>query len=148
MIRAATVADVPILVELGAQMHGESPRFSRLRYDAEKVRALLSSAVNAPHMLVVVAERDGAIVGGFVGMVAEHWCSRDLIATDLALFIDPRRRGGIFASRLLRAYLDWAEIKGAKLTQAGITTGVHQLATERLYEALGLSRCGSIFEVD
>ena len=148
MVRSATIDDVPVLVALGERMHAESPRFSRLAFDAGKVQALLASAVNAPHMLVLVAGRGSDIAGGFVGLIAEHWCSRDLIATDLALFIDPAKRGGIYASRLVRAYLDWAEIKGAKVTQLGITTGVNTLATERLYEALGLARCGSIYEVD
>ncbi len=147
MIRQAAIADVPRLVELGAQMHAESPRFSRLAFDAEKLAAFLGSAVNAPHVLVLVAERDDQIVGGFVGLALEHWCSRDLVATDLALFIEPRKRGGLIASRLVRAYLDWAERRGAKLIQLGITTGVATLATERLYEVLGLSRCGSIYEV-
>jgi hypothetical protein len=35
MIRPATVDDVPRLVELGAQMQAESPRFARLTFDAE-----------------------------------------------------------------------------------------------------------------
>lgn len=146
-IRAATIEDVPRLVELGQAMHSESPRFSRLTFDADKLAAFLGSAVNAPHVLVLVAERDGQIVGGFVGLAMEHWASRDLVATDLALFIDPGKRGGLMASRLLRAYLDWAELRGAKLIQCGITTGVEELATGRLYEALGLSRCGVIYEV-
>lgn len=147
MVRPATVDDVPQLVTLGEQMHAESPRFSRMTFDAEKLAAFLASAVNAPHMLVLVAERGGEVVGGFVGLVVEHWFSRDLMATDLALFVDQRKRGGIVASRMVRDYLDWADEKGAKLVQIGITTGVQQLQTERLYEALGLSRCGSIYEV-
>lgn len=147
MVRPATIEDVPRLVELGAQMHAESPRFSRLSFDADKLGAFLGSAVNAPHMLVLVAERGDEVVGGFVGLVMEHWFSRDLMAVDLALFIDQRKRGGIVASRMVRDYLDWADQKGAKLVQIGITTGVQQLQTERLYEALGLARCGSIYEV-
>jgi len=146
-VRAATLADLPRLALLGERMHAESPRFRRLRFNADRLAALLARAVDHPEMLLLVGELGGEVVGGFLGIVSQHWCSDDAVATDLALFVDTERRGGILAPRLLREYVRWAQARGAVLITAGVTTGIQTEMAERLYEAIGMTRCGAIFEV-
>jgi GNAT superfamily N-acetyltransferase len=146
-VRTATAADVPRLAQLGQRMHAESPRFRRLRFNADRLGALLARAVDHPEMLLLVGELGGEVAGGFLGLVSQHWCSNDLVATDLALFVDSEKRGGVLAPRLLREYVRWAEARGAVLITAGVTTGVQTEMAERLYEAIGMTRCGALFEV-
>lgn len=146
-IRTAVPPDVPQLVELGARMHAESPRWSRLSFNGEKLAAFLLWTLEQKNWCTLVAEHEGRIRGVFVGMCCPHWCSDDLVAVDLALFINPEERGGITAARLLRAYMKWGEDMGCKMVQAGITTGVREQETARLYSALGMRPAGSIFEV-
>lgn len=69
-IRAAVEADIPALVELGRAMHAESPRYSKLAYNAEKVAALAARIV--PSGGALVAENNGILVGMMVGFVVAH----------------------------------------------------------------------------
>lgn len=145
MIRPATPADIPAMLALGEAMHAES-RYGRLGWCAPKVCGLLDHLIASDDGLALVAERDGVIVGGFLGMVSEHYFSRDKVATDFALFIAPDRRGGLAAPRLLQAYREWAQARGAVSVQVGVTTGVNTETTARLFERGGFARVGVLFE--
>lgn len=146
MIRAAALTDVGPLVQLGARMHEESPRFSRLRFDAGRLSATLKLLIESDGGFVMVYESGGILLGGMVATIVPHWCSTDLVATDLALYVVPEARGGMAPARLVQRYLHWAKERGATLVQIGVTTGVHTEETARLLEALGLRRCGVILE--
>jgi len=145
VIRPATLLDVPRIVELGALMHAES-RFTMLRFDAEKMARATALLVNAPDGLVLVAEREGRVVGGFVGCAEEHFFSRDKFAFDLATYIDPAHRGGYLAAALLRRFVRWARSRGIACINAGIASGINHDVSERLYERLGFVRVGTAYE--
>lgn len=145
MIRVATLDDVPALVALGAAMHAESPRFSRLRFSGERLAATLRAAVQGHFSRVV--EIDGQIVGGLVALLTPHWFSDDLMACDLALFMDPRFRGTMAPARLLREYGAWAVAHGSKLTLFGVMTGVGVDQTVALCERVGWRRAGVVMEI-
>ena len=81
-----------------------------------------------------------------MGLAFEHWCSTDLVATDLAVFIDVPYRGGLLSARLVRRFIAWLHETGAVLKTAGVSTGVHTEQTARLYEALGMRRFGVLLE--
>lgn len=142
MIRLATLQDIPRLVELGALMHAES-RYARLSFSREKVAAILQAVIERG--AVFVAERDGEIIGGFAGVVEPHWFSTDLIATDLALFVEPGKRGGFAAAHLVDAFLDWAAQRGAVMTDILINTGIRTEDTARLFDRLGGKAAGLIY---
>ena len=146
MIRPATTSDLLALIDLGERMHAESPRFSRLTFSRERLGATLSSLLGNPLGFLWVAEADGKVIGGMAGLIAQHWASEDRVATDLALFIDERMRGGMATARLITEYKHWAWKLGAVIVQVGVTTGVQTEQTARLYERLGLARCGLILE--
>lgn len=145
MIRSATPNDIPALLALGAQMHAESPRFSRLRFSATRLESTLRLLLGSGQFLVV-AEDGRRVVGGMAAVAMPHWASDDLVATDLALFVAPEARGGMVPARLIKAYTAWAHERGAVLVQAGITTGVNTETTAALYERMGLKRCGALME--
>lgn len=147
MIRPATHDDIDRLVILGEEMHVES-RFARLPLDVDKVRALFAHLIESPDGLLIVADKDGEVIGGFAGYVAEHYFARTKVAADFGLFISRGDRGGMTAPRLLKAYAKWAKERGAVMIQAGITTGVHVDESTRLYQALGFSQVGVLFELD
>jgi len=147
MIRPANDEDLPALTALGRRMHDESPRWSRLSFDAARAHATLAMLLDNEDGLLLVAEHEGAIAGGIAAMCAPHWSSRDRVAFDLGLFLAPEARGGMDAVRLVRAYREWARGRGAVHITLGISTGVHAEQTGHLYERMGFTCCGQNYEV-
>lgn len=146
MIRDATLADVPTLVELGRLMHAESPVFNRIRYWPEKVGKQIASLIEAEYGFVRVAERGGRIVGGMVGFVLPEWCSFDLVAHEMALYTSQDARGGVLGAALIKQFKAWSLEQGAVYGTLGISTGVAVEQTGRLYESQGARRVGAIYE--
>lgn len=141
MIRRATTADVAALVELGRAMHAESPTHSRLSFSAARVTQLVSSMIARPlTALVLVSENEGVIDGAALAHIEPHWYSDDLVAQELAVYVAPNKRGTLRAARLVASIDAWACAMGAKMLQAGCTTGVAVNRTIELYEHLGFSR--------
>lgn len=145
MIRSATQDDVPVMLALGRRMHDESPTFSGLSFNADKLRAVIERVIESPDGFACVAtDSAGVIVGGMLAMATPHWCSDDLVACDLALFIAPEHRGGMAAVRLLNAYADWAEDRSIRLVMFGVMTGIEPEKTEQLCLRLGWRRGGVV----
>lgn len=148
MIRNATTQDIPVLVKLGEAMHAESPRYRRMSWNPGKVCGLMDWCLANPDAgLLLVAERDGKVIGGFIGLCQPHYFSDDLMASDLALFVEPGKRGGLAAARLLQAFKVWARARGAVDIGAGVTTGVCDELAARLYRSVGFEPAGLLFKL-
>lgn len=147
-IRHATQADMPRLVELGRLMHAEAPSFRDLDFDPEKVAIALTHAMKHGLVLVHVTD-DGRIDGGFAGLVVERWFGKSEMFTDLALFVEPTRRGGLTAWKLLRRVLAWCEMRGLRPhdVQLGVSTGVHPERTGQLFAALNFEQFGGLYRL-
>ncbi|WOS40680.1 GNAT family N-acetyltransferase [Xanthomonas rydalmerensis] len=145
MIRFALHSDIPAMLVLGEAMHEES-RFRSRPWNTEKVRKLLAWLIDDPDGIALVAEDDGRIIGGFMGMVQDHWCTDSRESCDLALYVTPEHRGGLTAARLLNKYRNWAHERGADSVLLGITTGVDLATSTRLFERLGFQHVGHLFE--
>jgi len=144
MIRDAALDDLPVLLALGEAMHAESPRYRRLSFDADRLEATLRQLIGQVNGFVQIASAGGTVDGVMVAMVAPHWTSWDLVASDLALYVMPDARGGRVGARLVQAYLEWALERGATMVQAGVTAGIADAG--RLYAACGATRCGEVWE--
>lgn len=147
MIEVATIEDVPRLVDLGAVMHAESPRFREQPFSRVKVAQTLVGLIQG-RGVVFVARRDGQIVGGMAGGVAPNWFNDELQGFELAVFLAPEARHGLTAMRLVRAFFLWCRARGARHVRMGITTGVHTDSTARFYRALGMQDAGVFFDMD
>lgn len=143
MIRPANHSDIPRIIELGAILHATTS-YARLDFLPEKVAVFMGDLINGAGV-VFVAEVDGVVVGGMAGGVVDQWFNDDLIAYDYSLFVEPGRRNGIIAARLVRTFEEWARIKGATQMHMGIGTDVNVAGTSRLYESLGLKHFGPLF---
>lgn len=142
-IRLATIADVPEIVELGAVMHAESPRFQRFPYDAGKVADVAATMILSPKSIVILADCHG-IVGIFGGFIAEHFFSTAKYASDAVMFVHPDYRGGATFPRMLKTFEKWAITQGAIEIAPGISTEVHADRTLALYERLGYRLSGHL----
>lgn len=147
MIRPAAHDDIQRMVDLGASMHAESPAFRGMRFDGDKVAEVIEGLILSPLGFVRVAELGGVVIGGMLAVATPHFfSSTDLIACDLALFIDKANRGGIAAARLIAAYQCWAAGVGAVKVQLGVMAGIAPDAVEALCVRLGARRAGLVME--
>jgi len=147
-IRVATLDDLPRILELGEQLHKESPRWSRLSFNRAKAAHFLAHLILEANGVVFVAEQQGLVVGGIAGMASPHWSSDDIVAQEVSFFMAPEARGNMVAVRLIGALRAWGELRGAKWLQAGTSTGIDPERTAGLYEALGFSRCAIGLEIN
>ena len=142
MIRQATKEDITRLLKLGEAMHAES-RFRDISFSREKVTRLLDWLISGNGCLLV-AERDGEIIGGFAGGLTPYYFSEEKMATDLALFVSQDRRGGIAAVALVRSFIEWAHLNGAREVLLGTNYGEDSPANE-LYRRIGFNQVGNLF---
>lgn len=143
-VRAAVEADIPTLIELGAALHAESPRFRRYPYSPRKVAEMALAVI--PGGGALVAEIDGKIVGVMAGFVVEQWFSETKVASDLTFYILPEyRKKGRAALMLVRAFEQWAKSKGAVDVVPGASTQIDPDTTRSFYEKLGYVTSGYQF---
>lgn len=144
MIRPATHADIPRIIELGTILH-QTSSYSSMPFVPAKAAAFMGALIDGLGV-VFLAEIDGVVVGGIAGGLIDQWFNDDLVAYDYSFFIEPSRRSGITAIKLIRAFEQWAEIRGAKYVQLGIGTGVNVEGTSRLYESMGMQLFAPLYQ--
>lgn len=143
-VRTATLADVPALVQMGAAMHAESPRFSRFDFDPAKTELFICGLITGERGLAVVAEEGAQIVGMLGALAVEHFFGHALLVTDVAVYVAPSHRGGSTVLRLIHAFEDWGRLVGAIEGMLGVSTEVLPERTSRLYENMGYRLSGYI----
>ncbi len=143
MIRDAAKEDVTRLVDLAQMLVDESPVFDASTFDRTKTRILFNWLIKVSNGILLVAERDGKVIGAMAGAVTEHPFSWGKYAFDYGLFVDPAYRGGLMAARLVRAFEAQAARLGARDFRPGIMTGVHVSRTTEFYERLGYRQTGT-----
>lgn len=108
-VRPATESDIPTLLLLGADFAA----WAGHRFDPEKVRGVLLTAVTSDTQVVLVYDVAGQVVGGLMGMLYVPWLiDSELWAVELAWWVDPTKRGSA-GVRLLQAFEQWGRDHGA-----------------------------------
>lgn len=144
-VRPAVPEDIPELVAMGQAMHAESPRYRGMPFNAKKVEQLATRVVSgqAPMAVCLVAESPGgALVGMFVGMLAERWFNDEWFATDLTVYVSPGARGSTAFPRLKDAFEKWCASKGVLDLAIGVTTEIEAQRTVHTYEKAGYRLAG------
>lgn len=146
IIRPFEGRDVLNMIILGEKMWQESS-YSHLDYDHEVLVDMSEIWIADPEWhYASVAEKDGYIFGMYVGSITQYYFGKDLVAVDQLLFIDPSKRGGIAAMRLIKDFEQWARSRGAKEVRPAVSTGVNIDQTKKLYESLGFETVGYTFK--
>lgn len=145
-IRRALMSDVPAILAMARAMYRESPVLRPMLWSDERATALIQYAIGSDDALAIVADSGAgeaaSPVGMFGGAVARHIFSDDPIAIDYVLYVDPVWRARGVGESLIRVYVDWARSRGARLVQAGVTSGINTDDAVRLYESLGFRVTG------
>lgn len=139
-MRRATHDDVPRLVEMCAAMHSES-RYSRFRISLPKIESFLHRIIGEREFIVLV---DGdPMCAMFIGYASAFWWGEDIESCDLLLYVTPEKRGGLHGARLIRAYIRIAEEMGVSDIKIGVSTGIDEHRTIKLFEKLGFEQFAS-----
>lgn len=143
IVRPATVEDASALGRLGAllvRLHHEldARRFIAATPNTEQgYAAWLRSQVAAPHVVVLVAEWDGEVVGYIYGAVEGHdWMAlRGPAGVLHDLIVDPAHRGHGIGRLLLDAAVAALRARGAP--RAVLSTAARNEAAQRLVARAG-----------
>lgn len=120
-VREATEEDKLDVILLAKQFLKESKYPFSL--DVETLDSNFSNAIDHPNFLILVLEVDKEIVGMLVGATAAPLFSKDLIATELAWFVEKPYRTSRPALKLFKKYEEWAKESGCKfITMVDIDT--------------------------
>lgn len=141
-LRMATPDDLPALAVLGREMHDTSS-YAAMDYDQDRLKETIQDLMNKSQFVVVAEGTNGELIGGMLGVCTQSWFGRDMVANDLALFVTGGSRGGMAAIKMMKAFVHWAKLAGAKQIRPGVTTGDER--AEKLFERLGFARCGASF---
>jgi N-acetylglutamate synthase-like GNAT family acetyltransferase len=134
MIRAATVADIPALLEMGRKFADEAGVTARVGWDEESVEAMLEGLIEDPDGIVLVSER-----GMIGGMVYAHPFNRNVRAF-VEVFWRAEDGQGL---ALLNAAEAQARALGATKSVMVAMDGMER--TARLYARLGYTPCEAQF---
>lgn len=145
-LRRATLEDLPRIIELGIELHAESPRFSRFRFDESKAADFMAHLITSSSGFVLLAVRCERVIGGVAAMMTSEWFSHDTFAYEVSVFIEKAHRGSTLPVRLLHAYRDWATERGARCAVAGVGTGINADGTAKLYQLAGMKPIGQSLE--
>lgn len=146
MVRKATLEDMERAAELAREMWAESGGwYAAFDLNEAKYHELMVAMIQSPKHCVLAYERDGEVIGGIAGGLAEMPATDVKVACDMFLFVTPDQRGTIAAARLVKAFVKWAEEVGAHGVSMGISTNINPERTGRLYEKLGFTNVGALY---
>lgn len=143
VIRPATGADVPALGRLAASLvrlhHDFDPRrFIPAAPQTEtRYGGFLGSQLAEPDVVVLVAERGGAVVGYTYAGVEDYdyMALRGPAGALYDIVVDPAHRGGGVGAKLLAATLDALRERGAP--RVVLSTATQNAAARRLFARAG-----------
>ena len=143
-VRAATTADLETLVEMGRRFLQTTQYRDRIADDPAHVRRLADLILHAGrHGRIVVAERDGALVGMIWGLLIVHPLLNIALGTEVVWWVEPAARGSGAGRALFTALEAWAQAEGAVAMQF---TAYRDEQLERVYRRYGYVPQEIVFE--
>lgn len=138
--RAAKMADIPRILEMGHRFNENSPYAKVLKVSDVAMDLLAKKLI--PQEWLLLAEFDGEAVGMIGFYVYPHFLSGEIVAGEIFWWMEPEHRGA--GKQLLRAAEDEARKCGAKSMQ--------MIAPDprvgKLYERIGYSYVESTYQRD
>lgn len=129
-----------------------SPKYSGISINREKLENLfMACASDHPSfsdyycdLAIDVEDGTHKIVGGLVGMVTDYFFSDELMASEIAVFVDPDYRNSRIAVKLVDRFRQFAVDKNCTEVCIGATTGSHGDAYQRVLNRLGYETVGFV----
>jgi len=135
--RKAELSDCDTIVHILREIQKILPGFKE-DADVGKIRALITS----DNFYVTLATIGDNVVGCMLGLVSEVYCTREIHAYELVLYVDPSHRKTDISVELLSGFEQWAKCKGATQAWLGCAFGADNDKTKRFYERAGYNLTG------
>lgn len=138
-LKLATLDDLPYFEKFAKAFYLSSSFSPQLKYNPAKVRQWLELAVSSQHRdcLVLLNVQNELPVGMLVATISQTPFSDDLVASELAWWVDEEYRGTKGSLELVFAYEEWAKRVGAKHVTMALLPALTNPKVEGYYEKLG-----------
>lgn len=143
-IRFAGHEDVAAILALAEEIFGYG-RFAALTFDRDKVRKVVSHAIENPAYFLALAETtDGELAGLHLANMEHFFFAKEPFAQSVTFFVRPTYRGTSAAPKLLAALRKWAAKRGAHelVVGTGESEGQDLEKTDRFLRKMGLEPTG------
>ena len=143
-IRFAEHGDVEAILALAEEIFSHG-RFAALTFDHEKVRQVVTHAVDNPGYFLALAETaDGELAGVHLANMENFFFAKEPFAQSVTFFVRPDFRGTSAAPKLLAALRKWAAKRGAHelVVGTGESEGQDLEKTDRFLRKMGLEPTG------
>ena len=142
--------EIDYMISMGSRLHKESA-FRDMDYDYETIVPIVRSAVaGAPNLFFhcIVHVPTEVPVGMLLAVVMKSYFGKDYVANDMLLYVDREHRGLVGAElrELIDDYNMWARQRGAKRVYLSSSTTIDPDRTEKLFEACGFHKIGTLHE--
>lgn len=142
MIREATVADIPRLIEMGHRFVSETSYKDHLEENPEQMKILAEQIISNPNGRILVAEKDQKPIGMLALILFPHYLSGELVAGEVFWWVEPEARKGRTGLELMKKAEEIAVSWGAKKMQ--MVAPSERIG--KLYEYLGYSHVESTYQ--
>lgn len=144
-IRFATSADISGVVELGQEVYSWSAESEVFDFDPESLADFLTKAIFKDEFLLLVAELDGKIVGGILGVFGPKFYNYNhVVLAEMGFFVTPEYRGDI-GKQLLDAFEKVGKNKGVRAIEMGAHVKADQAKMERYYKTKGYTLLDAVY---
>lgn len=132
IIRQATAADIPALLELAAHFRERTTYQKFVAWRPEQIARLIPRVLDVG--VILLAEDGDQALGMLALAVLEHPYTGELVADELVWWVEPHARNRSIGPRLLRGGEAWARAKGATILSMVAPVGS---SVGAYYERLG-----------
>lgn len=149
-IRYATMDDIPALLDLTRRISAIT-RFKQFEYSPERLASNIAAVIKdkrGVYCFLVAEDAAGVAVGILLGCLERHvFSDEQLVATLMIYAVLPEKRMGGAGLRLLSAFRQWAENRGAFELNAGFSSGIDFNKTDRFMRKLGFQQTGANYSL-
>lgn len=137
MIRQVCIDDIPTILDMLRFFRLECPSYAFTDEDADYVGHNLQTLLSADVMFGTI---DEDARGCMLGVVSDTWYSKRREAHEQVLWVYPPYRGSMLAARLIKAFEQQCSLRDIEYVGVGVSSGLNEENTVRLYEKLGYRR--------
>lgn len=138
LIRHAAPEDLGAIHDMGARFHASTCYADLIPVCLDSFLDTITTLATAPRGVVLVAERDGHVIGMAAAFANPHWFNaKHLAGQELFWWVEPEHRGSRAGALLMAGLENWAAGVGCKTFSMASTANLKPASLSRLYARRG-----------